>query len=85
MAVPVDALGGQALGIVGNAVDDTTLHNHSGGDGAGVRRRITAPTREVAEDLLADKIRESRQVVPGAADREITLATYEGRRDKGPG
>ena len=45
-------------------------------DGAGVRRRITAATREVAEDLLSDEIREGRQASPAAADREIALAAY---------
>src|SRR5262245_41354694 len=48
-------------------------------DGAGVRRRITAATREAAEDLLAEKIREGRQPSPAAADREITLAAYAER------
>ncbi len=45
-------------------------------DATGARRRVTAQTREVAEDLLAEKIRESRQATPAATDREITLAAY---------
>jgi Phage integrase, N-terminal SAM-like domain len=48
-------------------------------DGAGVRRRMTALTREIAEDLLAEKIRESRQAAPEVIDREITLAAYAAR------
>jgi hypothetical protein len=47
-------------------------------DGAGVRRRMTSLTREIAEDLLAEKIRESRQAAPEVIDREITLAAYAG-------
>ena len=48
-------------------------------DATGVRCRVTAPSREVAEDLLAEKIRDSRQALPAAHDREITLAQYSER------
>jgi len=48
-------------------------------DNAGMRCRITAPTRETAEDLLAEKIRERRQAGPEVTDREVTLAVYAER------
>jgi integrase len=48
-------------------------------DGAGIRRRVTAPSRESAEILFGDKIRESRQALPSATDREITLSAYAAR------
>jgi Phage integrase, N-terminal SAM-like domain len=48
-------------------------------DSAGVRCRITAPTRAIAEDLLAEKIRESRQAAPEVTDREVTLSAYAER------
>jgi len=48
-------------------------------DSAGVRCRITAPTRAIAEDLLAEKIRESRQAAPEVTDREVTLTAYAER------
>jgi integrase len=49
-------------------------------DGAGVRHRLTAKTREQAEGLLAEKITESRQAQPvDSTDRNITLAEYGAR------
>src|SRR5262249_61898718 len=48
-------------------------------DAAGVRRRLPAPTREAAEDLLAEKIRESRQAAPPTTDRDTTLRDYATR------
>jgi len=48
-------------------------------DTGGRRRRLTATTRAEAEDLLADKIRESRQPGAFSADREITVRDYHDR------
>jgi integrase len=48
-------------------------------DGAGVRRRLTAATRREAEDLLADKIKESREGAAPSPDHDITLAEYAAR------
>jgi integrase len=45
-------------------------------DAQGRRRRLFAATREEAEDLLAEKIRESRQAAPPVEDPEITLRKY---------
>ena len=45
-------------------------------DPEGRRRRLFAPTREQAEDLLAEKIRESRQAAPPVEDPEVTLRTH---------
>ena len=48
-------------------------------DAGGRRRRLTATSRAEAEDLLADKIRESRQPGAFSADREITVRDYHDR------
>ena len=48
-------------------------------DAGGRRHRLTATTRAEAEDLLADKIRESRQPGAFSADREITVRDYHDR------
>jgi len=48
-------------------------------DAQGLRRRLLAATREEAEDLLAEKIRESRQAAPPVEDPEITLRNYAAR------
>ena len=48
-------------------------------DAGGRRHRLTAATRTEAEDLLADKIRESRQPGAFSADREITVRDYAER------
>ena len=48
-------------------------------DAAGVRHRITASSKQEAEDLLAEKIRESRQPGAFSADREITVRDYAER------
>src|SRR5438093_1350615 len=46
-------------------------------DSSGVRRRLEAPTREAAEDKLAEKIKESRQAAPPTpSDPTITLNAY---------
>ncbi len=45
-------------------------------DAQGRRRRLFAATREQAEDLLAEKIRESRQAAPPVEDPEITPQDY---------
>jgi integrase len=46
-------------------------------DGAGQRRRLTAPTKECAQELLAEKVHEARQVLPPAVeDRDILLSQY---------
>jgi integrase len=48
-------------------------------DGAGIRRRITCRTREKAEDVLAEKVRESRQAVRPAVNPNITMTEYSKR------
>ena len=48
-------------------------------DAGGQRHRLTAASRAEAEDLLADKIRESRQPGAFSADREITVRDYHDR------
>jgi integrase len=46
-------------------------------DGAGKRRRLTARSKEAAEDLLAEKVHEARQALPPTAeDRDILLSQY---------
>jgi len=45
-------------------------------DGAGIRRRLRADTKERAEQLLADKLVEARQALPPDVDREVTLGAY---------
>jgi integrase len=49
-------------------------------DGAGERRRLTAPTRDAAEQLLADKVKESREPAEPVEYRNITLAAYAAMR-----
>ena len=48
-------------------------------DAGGRRHRLTATSQAEAEDLLADKIRESRQPGTYSADREITVHDYHDR------
>lgn len=48
-------------------------------DAAGVRHRLTAPTREKAEELLAEKIKESRQAAPAIDSSNITVEEYAKR------
>jgi len=48
-------------------------------DAAGVRHRVTASSKQEAEDLLADKIRELRQPGAFSQERDITLAEYRDR------
>ena len=48
-------------------------------DAGGRRHRLTATSQAEAEDLLADKIRESRQPGAFSSDREITLRDYADR------
>ena len=48
-------------------------------DAAGRRHRLFAPTRERAEDLLAEKIKEARQVAPVCGDPDITVEEYAAR------
>jgi integrase len=45
-------------------------------DASGVRRRLTAKSREEAENLLAEKFKESRQAAPPVRDPEITVSAY---------
>ena len=45
-------------------------------DAHGHRRRLAADTREQAEQLLAEKVRESRQAAPPVDNPEITLGAY---------
>jgi integrase len=48
-------------------------------DASGARQRLTAPTKDAAENLLSEKIRERQH--PGALspDRDITLSEYKDR------
>ncbi len=46
---------------------------------AGRRRRLLAPTREAAEALWAEKIKDSRQAAPPSEDPDITIGTYAER------
>jgi len=48
-------------------------------DAGGRRHRLTATSRAEADDLLAEKIRESRQPGAFSADREITVRDYHDR------
>ena len=48
-------------------------------DISGVRHRLTAKTREQAENLLADKIKESRDAAPATTDQELTIGDYAAR------
>jgi integrase len=48
-------------------------------DAGGQRRRLTAASRAQAEDLLAEKIQESRQPAAFSADREVTVRDYADR------
>src|SRR5262245_26043709 len=45
-------------------------------DAAGIRRWVTCETREKADDVLAEKIRESKQAAPTITDRKITVTAY---------
>jgi hypothetical protein len=45
-------------------------------DSAGVRRWVTCETRDQADGVLADKIRESSQAAPPVHDRKITVKEY---------
>lgn len=48
-------------------------------DAAGIRRWNTCETRRAAEDLLTEKLRESRQPSRPAVDPDITVAAYAER------
>jgi len=48
-------------------------------DAAGVRHRITASSKQEAEDLLAEKIRALRHPGAFSQERDITLAEYRDR------
>jgi hypothetical protein len=49
-------------------------------DGAGIRRLATAPTRQEAEQILAERVHQSKQAAPApAVNREIKVRDY-GRR-----
>jgi integrase len=48
-------------------------------DAAGRRRRLVAATREKAENLLAEKIKESRQAAPVCDNPETTVEEYAAR------
>lgn len=48
-------------------------------DVAHVRHRVTCRTRQEAEDVLAEKIQESRQAPLPGADEHVTLADYATR------
>jgi len=45
-------------------------------DNTGTRRWVTCETREHANDVLADKIKESKQAAPPLRDRNITVKAY---------
>lgn len=48
-------------------------------DGTGRRHRCMAPTREQAEDVLAEKIKESRQAAPMCDNPDMTVEEYAAR------
>ena len=48
-------------------------------DAGGRRHRVTAPTKEAAEQLLAEKIRERQHPGLLSPDRDITLSEYQKR------
>lgn len=48
-------------------------------DATGRRIRLTAASRQAAEDLLAEKIKASREPVGNVADRDITIQAYADR------
>ena len=48
-------------------------------DGAGVRRWITCKTRREAENVLSERLRESRQPIRPVVDTNITVAQYAER------
>lgn len=48
-------------------------------DGTGVRRRLTAPTKEAAEVLFAEKVKASRQAQPPMQDANISFSEYADR------
>ena len=45
-------------------------------DSTGLRRWVTCETRDQADGVLADKIKESRQAAPAIADKTVTVKTY---------
>jgi integrase len=46
-------------------------------DGARRRHRLTAPTKERAQELLAEKVQEARQALPPSVeDRDVLLSEY---------
>src|SRR5262245_55632326 len=45
-------------------------------DSAGTRRWVTCDTRRQAQDVLSEKLRESRQVSRPAVDPDVTVAAY---------
>jgi integrase len=45
-------------------------------DSTGLRRWVTCETRDQADGVLSDKIKESRQSAPAIADKTITVKTY---------
>jgi integrase len=45
-------------------------------DGAGIRRWVTCDTRRQAQDVLSEKLRESRQASRPAVDPNITVSAY---------
>src|SRR5205823_4375402 len=48
-------------------------------DGAGVRGWITCETRRQAEDVLTERLRQSRQPIRPVVDTNITVAEYAER------
>ncbi len=48
-------------------------------DGAGIRRWVTCRTRQEADDVLAAKVRESRQPTRPVVDHNLTVAVYAER------
>ena len=48
-------------------------------DGAGIGRWVTCDTRRQAQDVLSEKLRESRQASRPAVDPDITVAAYLAR------
>src|SRR5215813_6792264 len=48
-------------------------------DGAGARRWVTCETKRQAEDVLSEKLRESRQHARLAVDPHVTVADYAKR------
>src|SRR5262245_10210905 len=48
-------------------------------DLAGRRHRVTAPTKEAAQNVLGERIRDRQHPASLSPDREITLAEYKDR------